>query len=114
MRKIQFAVVVAAVLAALGASVIAQQQAAPAAAPVAPPPADLPEWAYTPAVPGAPAPPAALPADDNAVISIPGTSKTFTRGQLRAVKETMDWYPEDRHGTPPDIVRFGKTGARQC
>ncbi len=108
--------VVAVVLVTLGGSVVAQQQAAPApaAAPVAPPPADLPEWAYTPAVPGAPPPPAALPADDSAVISLPGTTRTFTRGQLRAVKETMDWYPEDRHGTIPDIVRFGKTGARQC
>jgi len=39
-------------------------------------------------------------------VSIPGTTKTFTRGQLRAQKETMDWYPEDRHGTMPDITRF--------
>jgi cytochrome c553 len=47
-------------------------------------------------------------------VKIPGTDRTFTRGQLRAQKETMDWYPEDRHGTPPDIVRFGKQGVRQC
>jgi cytochrome c553 len=26
----------------------------------------------------------------------------------------MDWYPEDRHGTIPDIARFGKPGVRQC
>lgn len=26
----------------------------------------------------------------------------------------MDWYPEDRHGTTPDIARFGKQGVRQC
>jgi cytochrome c553 len=26
----------------------------------------------------------------------------------------MDWYPEDRRGSAPDIVRFGKQGARQC
>jgi cytochrome c553 len=26
----------------------------------------------------------------------------------------MDWYPEDRHGTIPDIARFGKEGVRQC
>ena len=36
------------------------------------------------------------------------------RGELRARKETMDWYPEDRHGTIPDIARFGKKGVRQC
>jgi cytochrome c553 len=26
----------------------------------------------------------------------------------------MDWYPEDRHGTAPNIARFGKEGVRQC
>jgi cytochrome c553 len=27
----------------------------------------------------------------------------------------MDWYPDDRHGTAPNIVRFGKEGGvRQC
>jgi cytochrome c553 len=97
----------------LGASIMAQQAAAPA--PAAPIPAGLPDWAYTPPPPaGSPPPPTALPADDAAVVSIPGTAKTFTRGQLRAQKETMDWYPEDRHGTIPDIARFGKQGVRQC
>jgi cytochrome c553 len=48
------------------------------------------------------------------VVSIPGTTKTFTRGQLRAQKETMDWHPEDRQGAIPDIARFGKQGVRQC
>jgi cytochrome c553 len=97
----------------LGASIVAQQQAAPA--PAAPVPAGLPEWAYTPPPPaGSSPPPSALPADDNAAVSIPGTARTFTRGQLRAQKETMDWHPEDRRGTVPDIARFGKQGVRQC
>ena len=26
----------------------------------------------------------------------------------------LDWHPEDRRGTLPDIVRFGKQGVRQC
>jgi cytochrome c553 len=47
------------------------------------------------------------------VVSIAGP-QDVTRGQLRAQKETMDWYPEDRHGTMPDIARFGKQGVRQC
>jgi len=95
------------------ASVMAQQQAAPA--PTGPIPPGLPEWAYTPPPAGGPPPPvSALPADDTAAVSIPGTTKKFTRGELRAQKETMDWYPEDRHGTMPDIVRFGKQGVRQC
>lgn len=93
----------------LVASVAARQGSAPA-----PVPPGLPEWAYTPPVPGAPPPPTALPADDNVVVKIPGTEATFTRGQLRAQKETMDWHPGDRRGAAPDIVRFGKQGVRQC
>lgn len=107
-----YGVLVAIALVALGTAAVMAQQNAPA--PTGPIPAGLPEWAYTPPVPGAPPPPSALPADDNAAVSIPGTTKTFTRGQLRATKETMDWYPEDRHGTLPDIARFGKQGVRQC
>jgi len=85
----------------LGASVIAQQNAP---APTGPVPAGLPEWAYTPPVPGAPPAPSALPADDNAVVRIPGTDRTFTRGELRATKETMDWFPAERHGTADRII----------
>src|SRR5687767_13363553 len=106
MKKAVSALVAIAIV-ILGASMVAQQPPAPSA----PIPAGLPEWAYTPPPPpGGPPPPSALPADDNAAVSIPGTTKTFTRGQLRAAKETMDWYPEDRHGTIPDIARFGKIG----
>lgn len=108
-----FAVVVALALVILAATVEAQPPAAPA--PARPIPADLPDWAYTPPPPpGGPPTPSALPTDDNAVVSIPGTTKTFTRGQLRAAKETMDWHPEDRRGTAPDIARYGKQGVRQC
>jgi len=99
-----------AALVVVAAAVAAEQQNTPAAQI----PPGLPEWAYTPPAPGAPPPPSALPADDTAVVRIPGTDKTFTRGELRAQKETMDWHPEDRRGTPPEIVRFGKEGARQC
>ena len=98
----------------LGSAVVAQTQNAPAA-PAAPVPPGLPDWAYTPpGPPGSPPPPSALPDDDNAVVRIPGTDKTFTRAQLRAAKETMDWFPQDRFGTPPDIVRYGKENVRQC
>jgi len=104
---------VASTVVILGASMMAQQPAAPA--PTGPIPAGLPDWAYTPPPPaGSPPPATALPADDNAPVSIAGTTKTFTRGELRAAKETMDWHPEDRHGTLPDIARVGKQGVRQC
>jgi len=112
MRRMR--VLFAVALVAVATAAVMAQQNAPAP-PTGPIPPGLPEWAYTPPVPGAPPPPSALPTDDNAVVSIPGTTKTFTRGQLRALKETMDWYPEDRRGgTPPDIARFGKQGVRQC
>ena len=111
MSRTQFAVV-AVVLVALGGSVVAQQQAAPApvpaAAPATPLPADLPEWAYTPPnPPGSPPAPSSLPADDNAVIRIPGVERTLTRGQLRGLKEIPDWRPEEHVGAP-DVVRFGR------
>ena len=109
MRKtVSGLVAIAAVI--LWASVMAQQNA-----PTAPVPPGLPDWAYTPPVPGAQPAPSPLPADDNAVVRIPGTDRTFTRGELRATKETMDWFPTERHGTAPDIVRFGRPPAvRQC
>ena len=113
MSRIQRALIAIA-LVIFGASVVAQQAAPAPAAPIGPIPAGLPDWAYTPPVPGAPPPPSALPTDDNAVVKIPGTDRTFTRGQLRALKETADWYSEDRHGAAPNIVRFGKEGVRQC
>jgi cytochrome c553 len=97
----------------LGGSVVVAQQNAPA--PAAPVPAGLPDWAYTPPPPaGTPPAPSALPADDNAVVRIAGTEKTMTRGALRGVKEIPDWYPEDRHGQMPGIVRSGRDMVRAC
>jgi cytochrome c553 len=97
----------------LGTSVVVAQQNAPAA--TAPVPPGLPDWAYTPPPPpGSPPAPSALPADDNAVVRIAGTDKTMTRGALRGTKEIPDWYPEDRHGQMPGIVRSGRDNVRAC
>jgi cytochrome c553 len=97
----------------LGSSVVIAQPNAPASN--APIPAGLPEWAYTPPPPpGSPPAATALPADDSAVIKISGTDKTMTRAALRGVKEIPDWYPEDRQGQMPSIVKSGKEGARAC
>lgn len=93
-----------------GGVLIAQNPQAPAA----PVPPGLPDWAYTPPPPGSPRAPSALPDDDNAVISIPGLERTMTRGALRARQEIPDWYPEDRRGPMPDIVRRGREGVRAC
>jgi cytochrome c553 len=95
----------------IGTSVVIAQQNAPAA--TVPP--GLPDWAYTPpAPPGAPPPRSALPADDDAVVRIPGTDRTMTRGALRGVKEIPDWYPDDRNGQMPTVVRTGREGVRAC
>lgn len=105
---------IAIALVIFGASVLAQQ---PAPAPAAPVPPGIPDWAYTPPPPaGSPPPPSALPADDNAVVRMPGVTKTMTRGELRGVKEIPDWYPEERHGTMPAVVKVGRLqeGVRAC
>lgn len=100
-------------LVGLGTAAVIAQQNAPA--PAGAIPAELPEWAYTPPPPaGSPPPPSALPADDNAVVTLPGTTKTMTRGALRGAKEIPDWYPEDRVGTMPAVVRNGRENVRAC
>jgi cytochrome c553 len=112
MSKTQGALIAIASL-VLGASVVIAQQTAPAA--TAPVPPGLPDWAYTPPPPaGSPPAASALPADDNAVVRISGTDKTKTRGELRGTKEIPDWYPEDRHGQMPAVVRSGREGVRAC
>jgi cytochrome c553 len=114
MSRTQGALIAIASVALSASVVIAQQAASPGANMPVPP--GVPEWAYNtpPPPPGSPPPPTALPADDTAVIKISGTEKTMTRGALRGVKEIPDWYPEDRQGQMPSIVRSGKEGARAC
>ena len=101
---------IAVALVVFAASVVAQQPAPPA-----PIPAGLPDWAYTPPVPGEPAA-SVLPTDDNAVIRLPGLQKTMTRGDLRGPVDIPDWHPEDHRGPMPAIVKTGrvKEGVRAC
>ena len=56
----------------------------------------------------------ALPADDNAVVSIPGTTKTFTRGSFGLKGNDGLVSRGSSRVTPPDVARFGKQGVRQC
>lgn len=98
--------------ACLHATVVITQNPPQSAASV---PADLPVWAYTPPPPkGTPPAPSALPSEDTAVVRIPGTERTLTRGALRGQKEIPDWYPEDRRGEMPGVVRSGREGVRAC
>ena len=38
----------------------------------------------------------------------------MTRGALRGQTEIPDWYPEDRRGEMPGVVRSGREGVRAC
>jgi cytochrome c553 len=38
----------------------------------------------------------------------------MTRGELRGQKEIPDWYPDDRRGVMPAVVRSGREGVRAC
>ena len=105
--KITMSCAVALALAA-GVRIVAQSTPAPV-------PPGLPDWAYTPPPPaGSPPPPSALPADDKATVRLPGTDKTMTREALRGAREIPDWYPEDRHGQMPTVVRSSREGVRAC
>jgi cytochrome c553 len=55
-----------------------------------------------------------LPADDTAIVRIPGTDRTMTRGELRGQRDIPDWYPEERRGEMPAVVRSGREGVRAC
>lgn len=77
-------------------------------------PVGLPDWAYTPPPPPGSPPVSALPADDAAIVRLPGTDRAKTRGELRGRPVIVDWYPEDRRGEMPDIVRRGRDGVLAC
>jgi cytochrome c553 len=117
MKRIQV-VLAATALLVLGAYSVRSEQTGPVSSPQTP--ADLPLWAYgwaTPdqTVPNLPKPqPVRLPADDNVLLRIPGSSLGLKPSLFRrargdeGVKEVPDWAPES-HDPMPDIVRFGRS-----
>ena len=117
MKRIQVVLVVAALL-ALATYSVRSEQAGPAPSLQTPP--DLPFWAYgwmspDQTVPTVPKPQAVrLPADDNVLLRIPGSSVAIKPSLFRrargdeGVKEVPDWAPET-HDPMPDIVRFGRS-----
>jgi cytochrome c553 len=71
--------------------------------------ADPPAWAYP--VPPPPAPQATV---DESPKSVPGSTRTFTRAQIRDLHNPPDWHPED-HPTMPEVVAHGRRPAvRAC
>jgi cytochrome c553 len=85
-------------------------QAQNGAAPQAPTSANYPAWAY--AIPSSPRP--ARAADDGTLLTLPGSSLSFTASKIRGRLTSdprkrvapADWFPED-HPTMPNIVAEG-------
>ncbi len=117
MKRIQV-VLAATALVVLAAYSVRSEQTGPVASPQTP--ADLPLWAYGWVTPDQTAPkvpkpqPVRLPADDNVLLRIPGSSVAIKPSLFRrargdeGVKEVPDWAPET-HDPMPDIVRFGRS-----
>jgi cytochrome c553 len=61
-----------------------------------------PAWAYPVTPPGF-----KLPPDDGHIVHMPGSSASYSVGQLRDFFLAMDWYPAD-HPPMPNIVAFGR------
>src|SRR5262245_19929368 len=78
--------------------------------------ADLqPSWAYgftVPPPPGTPlAPPNPQPVLDAVThLTVPGSTRTFTRAQISNRQQPADWFPED-HPEMPEIVARGRETA---
>jgi cytochrome c553 len=86
----------------------AQQAPAPAAPP---PPAKSPSgadisWAFA-------ATNGALPAEPPGPMSLPGSSKSYTRAQIDDLSNPPDWFP-DEHPTPPSVVVKGHDMVLAC
>ena len=85
---------------------------APAPAPAAPPPpakspsgADI-SWAFA-------ATNGALPAEPDGPMSVPGSSKSYTKKQIDDLANPPDWFP-DEHPTPPSVVVKGHDAVLAC
>ena len=108
MKKTLFAVLVAVPF----VITLAAQQAPNPPAPAAPPPpakspsgADI-SWAFA-------ATNGALPAEPPGPMSLPGSSKSYTRQQIDDLSNPPDWFP-DEHPTPPSVVVKGHDAVLAC
>ncbi|HLQ92143.1 MAG TPA: c-type cytochrome [Xanthobacteraceae bacterium] len=68
----------------------------------------LPEWAY-------PVNPPPKPPDNAKLLTLPGSTKSYTQAQIDDGFNPPDWYPQD-HGPMPEIVMHGRkeANARAC
>ncbi|MBM3779167.1 MAG: c-type cytochrome [Acidimicrobiia bacterium] len=79
---------------------------------------DPPFWAYGFAGPpplGTPATGSvAPPPDDPAPLSVPGSTATFTRAQLRDLFDVADWHPGDHPPMPEVVAKGRRPDVRAC
>jgi cytochrome c553 len=52
--------------------------------------------------------------DENAVLRIPGSTKTYTRAQIDELFTAEDWFPEEGPPRPEIILRGREPGAMAC
>lgn len=113
----RYAGALALVLVALGAAVASGQNPAPNPVPWAygyvtpgpeplPPPCPADAKPYTCSRPGRPWP------EDGMLLRLPGRNRSFTITQIQAHYDPVDWYPEDRPASVPDIVQHGRESDR--
>lgn len=71
----------------------------------------FPEWAY----PGCPARAERAAKDEAEPVTVPGSARTVTRGQIHDASVTVDWFPEEHAPMPPIVARQpGKAGCGYC
>ena len=67
----------------------------------------MPEWAYPPV-------PAHTPSPDPALLSVPGSARQYTQGQIDSGYEVADWFPDEHPPMPRVVSHGGKPPLRAC
>ena len=67
----------------------------------------MPEWAYPPV-------PAHAPSADPALLSVPGSARQYTQGQIDSGYEVADWFPDEHPPMPRVVSHGGGPPVRAC
>jgi len=113
----RFSGALALIFGALSVAIVVGQNAAPNPVPwaygyVTPGPAPLPPPCPADAKPYTCSRPGRPWVDDGILVKLPGSTRTFTIGQIQAHYDPADWYPEDHPARVPDIVQHGRESDR--
>jgi len=72
---------------------------------------ERPDWAFGPETPAPRMPP---PANPDEVVTVPGSSRTYTLRQLDDQANPPDWFPDEHPPTPKVVAHGNAAGARPC